>query len=187
MNVYDFDDTIYKGDSSKDFIVYTALHHPCVMARNLPNMMYAAVMLMLGKMSKKEMKERFFYFVTNIKDVELEVDRFWNKKQHKIKSWYLQEKKVDDVIISASPTFLLKEICKRLEISNLMATDLDTQTGKILGENCKGKEKVMRFYKCFPNESIDKFYSDSITDKYLAKEAKESFFVKGNVITKWEL
>lgn len=186
MNVYDFDDTIYKGDSSKDFIIYIALKHPCVMMKNLPNMLYAAIMLMTGKMSKKEMKEHFFCFVTNLKDIDSEVARFWDRNQDKIKPWFIEAKQAEDVIISASPSFLLKEICNRLEIPNLMATDIDIETGKILGENCKGVEKVVRFYECFPNGKINKFYSDSNTDIYLAKEAEESFFVRGNIIKKWE-
>lgn len=186
MNVYDFDDTIYKGDSSKDFIIYAALHHPYIMVKELPSMLYGGVMYGLGKMPKKEMKERFFHFVTGIKDIETEVSKFWDKNENKIKKWYFEVKEEEDVIISASPTFLLKEICQRLNIKSLMATDLDTKTGKILGENCKGKEKVVRFYENFPNGTINKFYSDSRTDQYLAEEAEESFFVKGNEITKWE-
>ena len=93
---------------------------------------------------------------------------------------------VDDVIISASPTFLLEPICKRLHINYLIASEVDKYTGKYDGTNCYGVEKVKRFNKIFPNSSIDNFYSDSLSDTPLAKLSKHAFLVSNNKIINWK-
>lgn len=118
-------------------------------------------------------------------DIEREIKCFWNKNEYKIKGWYKEKKKDDDVIISASPEFLLLEICTRIGIRNLIASKVDEKTGKYLGKNCYGKEKEVRFYQKFPNGIIDEFYSDSYSDEPMAKLAKKSFIVSKDVIKKW--
>lgn len=47
---------------------------------------------------------------------------FWNVKQYRVKEWYRGQQRKDDLVISASPEFLLEEICRRLEIENLIAS-----------------------------------------------------------------
>ena len=91
----------------------------------------------------------------------------------------------DDVIISASPEFLLKPVCKRLKIKNLMASKVDMHSGKYSGVNCHGKEKVKRFYEAFPNGKIDNFYSDSYSDSPLAEIAEKAFMVDGDKVEGW--
>ena len=103
-----------------------------------------------------------------------------------IKSFYLKQKNYDDVIISASPTFLLEPICRRLNITYLIASKVDKHTGKYTGINCYGSEKVRRFKEIFPNQSIDNFYSDSLSDAPIAKLAKHAFLVSKKHIKNWE-
>lgn len=112
---------------------------------------------------------------------------FWIKNRGRIKPWYLVQKKPDDVIISASPEFLLRTICKELGISYLIASKVDPKTGLFNGENCEGEEKVLRFKKQFRNVQIDEFYSDSKTDTPLATLARKAFLVKGNKIITWKI
>ena len=95
------------------------------------------------------------------------------------------QQREDDVIISASPEFLLKPICIRLGISNLMASVVDKRTGMYLGINCHGEEKVRRFYKKF-NQEIDEFYSDSFSDAPLANIAKKAYLVDGDILIPWD-
>ena len=108
------------------------------------------------------------------------------KNQNKIKEWYLNQKRKDDVIISASPEFLLKPICGILGIDNLIATKVELSSGKFLSKNCQGVEKVVRFKELFSEAEIEAFYSDSKSDIYMAKLATKAFRVKKNSIMDWE-
>ena len=104
----------------------------------------------------------------------------------KIKKFYLNQQKDDDVIISASPEFLLEPICQSLGIRFLMASRVDKNTGVYDGENCHGKEKVRRFCEIFPNGKIGEFYSDSYSDTPLAEIAEKAFIVKGETLEDWK-
>ena len=97
----------------------------------------------------------------------------------------MKQKKSDDVIISASPEFLLEPIIKKLDISTLIASRVDKHTGLYDGINCHGKEKVRRFYEVFPDGKIDEFYSDSYSDTPLAEIADKAYIVKGEELSEW--
>ena len=43
MNVYDFDGTIYDGDSTVDFLIYMYRKHPGLMIPRLPGQCLAAL------------------------------------------------------------------------------------------------------------------------------------------------
>ena len=112
---------------------------------------------------------------------------FWDKNISKIKKFYLQTQRPDDLIISASPRFILAEICKRLDITHLLCTETDPKTASIIGENCYGEEKVKRFDEAgYKRDELEGFYSDSTSDVPLAYIAKEAFIVAGETLTPWE-
>ena len=131
------------------------------------------------------MKEKFYCFFKLIPEIDCTIKDFWDINEYKIEKWYRNQQQNDDVIISASPDILLREICTRLGIKYLIASKVDPKTGKYNGLNCYGKEKALRFYKQFPTTCIDKFYSDSYSDEPLAKHARESFIVSKNAIKEW--
>ena len=110
---------------------------------------------------------------------------FWDSHEGKVEDWYREQQRADDCVISASPEILLKEICSRLGIRYLIASVVD-QEGRNLGENCRGEEKVRRFYEKFPDGVIHQFYSDSKSDRYLAEIAEQSFLVKSGKICSWD-
>ena len=186
MNVYDFDGTIYDGDATVGFILYTLRHHPTAMLKALPEEIVAVVLYLFGDSEKTRMKARFFSFLRYLENVDKDVEDYWNLNQHRIKKWYLEQQKDTDVIISASPKFILEDICARLNIRNVIATRMDKHTGEIRGRNCKGPEKVFRYYDAFPHEKIDNFYSDHESDRYLAGFAKRSYLVKRNKLVDWD-
>ena len=186
MNVYDFDKTIYNGDSMIDFYVFCLKKHPKIL-KKFPNQVLGVILYFLKLINKISYKEYFMSFLNDLDDTEKLLDEFWNINRAKIKKWYIEQQNTDDVIISASPEFIISKICNILNINFFMATYVDIKTGKILGENCRGKEKVKRFYEKFPNGKIDKFYSDSYSDLPLASIAKESYLVKGNKIEDFKI
>lgn len=74
--------------------------------------------LCIQKGTKTDFKEKMYRFLTYC-DTEKDVNDFWKEYIGNIKPFYLKQKKDDDVIISASPEFLLKPVCKRLKIKTL--------------------------------------------------------------------
>ncbi|MEN6339954.1 MAG: GtrA family protein, partial [Clostridiaceae bacterium] len=105
--------------------------------------------------------------------------------RQKIEPWYLAQKAMDDVIVSASPEFLLRPVCAELGITNLIASRVDRTTGVYDGLNCYGDEKVARFRKAYGEIPIERFYSDSLSDSPLAALANESFLVSGGKMIPW--
>ena len=183
MNVYDFDHTIYRGDSTVDFTVFCLHRHPKIL-RSVPRQVSGAVRYKLGKITKTEFKELFYSFFPLIPSIHQEISLFWDSHEGKIVSWYRKQQLEDDCVISASPEILLREICSRLGIRYLIASVVD-QDGRYHGENCCGEEKVRRFYEDFPGGVIHQFYSDSESDRYLAEIAEQSFLVKDGKISPW--
>ena len=106
-----------------------------------------------------------------------------------VEKWYLDMKRDDDVIISASPEFLVKVCCERLGIKHVMASRVDPKTGKYDGLNCYGEEKPKRFDERFGSEKraeIENFYSDSYSDAPMAAIAKQAYLVKKHIPTEWD-
>ncbi len=153
----------------------------------VPYQVLFAILYKLKIVDKKKFKEAFFCFIKLLPNVENMVKKFWDKKQDDIKEWYLEKKTDDDLIISASPFFLLNDICLRIGIKNLIASEVDISTGKFVSNNCYGEEKVKRFREVYPDGKINNFFSDSLTDKYMADIAEKSYLVKGNQVLPWPL
>ena len=101
--------------------------------------------------------------------------------------WYLAQKQPDDLVVSASPEFLLAPACRRLGIRPPIASRVDARTGRYTGLNCKGAEKVSRFREQYPDAEIGQFYSDSRSDAPLAHLARRAFLVRGDSYTSWEV
>lgn len=187
MNVFDFDKTIFHGDSTAKFYKYCIKKHPTVL-KHLPSMAWAFAKYYLFKIgTKTQCKEVFYRFLREIPDVDRTVDAFWNKNFDGMFPWYEKVHKSTDIVISASPEFLLQGVCKKLGVEKMMASRVDKKTGKYDGENCHGEEKVKRFYEYAPDGKIEEFYSDSISDLPLAKHADKAFVItpKGEV-KDWE-
>ena len=184
MNAYDFDKTIYAGDSTADFYLFSLKRHPRILMLTPALLASVTRYYVLKRGTKTQFKEVMYRFLRYC-DTERDVKDFWDKSQAKIKRYYLAQQKPDDVIISASPEFLLQPICKKLGISNLIASRVDPKTGIYTGENCHGKEKVRRFREIFPDAQIEEFYSDSHSDDPLAEIAQKAFMVNGERRFEW--
>lgn len=185
MNVYDFDGTIYDGDSTRDFYLYCLSKKPVLILKAVYHFSGFPLYFM-GLKTKTRAKERFYGFLKSLSSAEKLLEDFWNKNIYKIKPWYYTLQKEDDIIISASPEFIVKPACRRIGIKTVMASCVDIKYGSYSGVNCHGKEKVRRFYEAFPGGKIDCFYSDSKNDTPLAEEAGKAFFVNKNKIIEWE-
>lgn len=184
MNVYDFDKTIYYYDSTKKFYFYLLKKYPKMLLR-APAQFLAFLKYRFKITDKTAMKEVVYSAFRYVEDINFEVEKFWDEETKNIKPWYLEQKRDDDVVVSASPRFLLEPICARIGIMHLIASEADPKTGKYTGKNCYGTEKVPRLKEYLGHTAIDKFYSDSRSDSPLAELAEEAFLVTWDKIEKW--
>lgn len=185
MRAFDFDETIYDGDSTRDFYFYCLKKYPRV-ALELPRQFFHFLFFATGIERKTVFKAHFYRFFRHIPDIDAAVLDFWETHFCNIKEWYLKDVRTDDVVISASPAFLLEIPCERLGVTPPIASLVDKKTGAYTGENCYGAEKPPRFRALYPDAVVEEFYSDSLSDTPMALLAKESFIVRGDNIMPWE-
>ena len=133
------------------------------------------------KIPEHLLQRKFFGYLTQVKDFETKIERYWDKNEKKIASWYLAQKKPDDLIISASPDCIIGPIANRLGV-NFMATEFDREYGVFLNNLMYAREKAKYMIdKGFP--VIDNFYSDSLADTPLALCAEKAHLVKNKAST----
>lgn len=184
MNVYDFDGTIYDGESVFDFYLFTVKRQPKLL-KYLYVVMKTLIRYKLCKVSESELlylaKKYAGQYLQELHNPEQTVCDFWDKYQKKIKPFYSLIQKEDDIVISASVELLLKEILNRIGVKQYICTVLDVENGEIT-EFCYRKTKVSLFQSKYPNTVIENFYTDSENDRAMIKIAKKSFLVKGNSV-----
>lgn len=184
MNVYDFDNTILRGDSTARFFAYCLRHFPA-MWKDLPGQALNGLLFVLKLRPKQAFKERMLRFLTRIGDVDAAVDSFWAVNFCRVKPWYFEKRRGDDVVISASPEFLIRPACEQLGVGCVIGSPVDSRTGHFSGPNCHGAEKVRRFRQVMPQAQIDEFFSDSLSDDPLARLSKRAWLVKGMRLIPW--
>lgn len=184
MNIYDFDKTIYDGDSTADFIKYCAKRFPKAYVIIFPAL-WAFLLYVLNIYTKTQFKERMYGFLRYIPDIDSTLENFWDSHENKIFDYYKSQQRENDIIISASPQFLLTPICRRLGIKHLIASRVDKHSGKYTGENCHGAEKVVRLKEEYGISHCSEFYSDSYSDTPLAETADKAYIVRRGVLTPW--
>ncbi|MDO4741075.1 MAG: haloacid dehalogenase-like hydrolase, partial [Eubacteriales bacterium] len=114
------------------------------------------------------------------------IEEFWAEHVSRVYPWYLSVRQKDDVVISASPQFLVAYACERIGVGTVIGSPVDCRTGKFSGPNCNRAEKVRRYREAFGDKPIDRFYSDSHSDDPLAALAKEAFLIKNGRVCPWE-
>ncbi len=193
--VYDFDKTIYGGESGTNFFTYYLKNYP--LKGLLFGLTYLKeVLFYLIKITDlKRLKERFFIFLESHSNEEIEkiVDGFWKEYGKKMYSWTQEElrknrKEADMVIVtSATPLFLLKRLIPEMGYDMVFGTEFQGDgeekfVAEIKGENNKGMEKVRKLDKWAKENNIEyeiiKFYSDSLADKPLYDIAEKKYWIK---------
>ena len=183
MNVYDFDNTILRGDSSVRFFLWCLARYPR-MWPDLPGQALNGLLYLFRLRSKQAAKQRMFHYFALV-DMDRALKDFWRVNLPRIKPWYLAARRDDDVVISASPECLIRPACHALGIRSVMGSPVDRATGRYSGLNCHGAEKVRRFREAYPEAAIDNFYSDSRSDDPLARIARRAWLVTGDKVEEW--
>jgi len=185
MNIYDFDNTIYNGDTNVDIILYSLVRHPFKVCKSLISTIPLFVLYKFKRIPFKKLKQTMLSFLFKIDNLDNYLDKFTLKHMKNIKKWYLDNQKENDTVMSASYEIWVIKFCKKLNIKNIIGTKTDNN-GKIIGNNCKSEEKIRRFREIFNNVEVENAYSDSMDDKPMFDIAKNAYLVKKDKLIKYK-
>ncbi len=181
MNVYDFDGTIYDGESVLDFYFFS-VKKDIRLARYAWIVLWTYFRYKALKITEEELlqiaRRYASEYVRRIPDMTKWVKEFWDQNERKIKDWYKTNQQEDDVVISASFDILLQEICERLGINRYLCSKINHSSGEV-ESICFHKTKLDMWLKYFPNETIHNFYTDSEMDSPMMEIAQSSYKVTG--------
>lgn len=187
IDVYDFDGTIYDGDSTADFVLFCLKRHK-QMIRSLPQIAGAALQLAMKKISLTQFKSALFGEMVKYFDLEAEADAFWQDMKTRIKlgPWFFETPRdLPIVIASASPEFELQHAAKILGVSTLIGTQCDVKTGQLIGLNCKGAQKIDRIREVIGDFEVRAMYTDDAkADGPLLAIAKERYILTHGKVEK---
>ncbi|WP_408070479.1 haloacid dehalogenase-like hydrolase [Butyrivibrio sp. JL13D10] len=185
MNVYDFDGTIYYPNSTIDFTLFCMRRKPVLCFMFLPRLFIDAVLYKMGKLPSYLLMRHLFTILGKVDDFDVLIEKFWDKNERKISPWYLDQKKPNDLIISASPSCIIEPIARRLGVK-FAATEFDRETGVFTNNLMYAKEKS-RYMIDNDLPFIEHFYSDSLSDTPIALCAENAHFVtdKAQRVTNW--
>ena len=179
MNVYDFDNTLYRGESGVHMFFYYLKKRPGLI-RFAPRLLPGMIAYKRHQIALDDVGELVGWvlkkFMEGIEDYEQDAKDFWDKHEHRLQPFYKELQHPDDLIISAGPEQSLREVCDRLGVSRYIGTVISEETGD-LEFICYRENKVKAFREKYPDEQIDNFYTDSMNDKPLMDIARHVFLV----------
>jgi len=185
MNVYDFDNTIYNGESALHFFLFCLKKRP-LLARYIPSALRGIVDYKRHGVSIDQVARRYTKVMkaclSGIGDYRDTARAFWDKHERRINGFYKPLQRPDDLVISAGPEQSLREICARLGVRHYIGTVVNETTGE-MEFVCFKENKVKAFRERYPGCEIDNFYTDSINDKPLMDIANHVFMVKKGIVT----
>ena len=129
--VYDFDKTLYDGETGVNFSVFYLKKYPVRSILFMMGYSKDLIFYLLKIIDLRALKERYFEFLERHSKEEVEelVARFWETKRHKIYSWTREEleknkKECEMVIVSsASPLFLIENFLLSLGYDKVFGID----------------------------------------------------------------
>ena len=197
LSVYDFDKTIYNGETLNDFYRFYLIKKPWKIYTVIFQLWYF-LLYVLKIINLEKLKENFLRFLNGENTGELKklIREFWKKKESKINLWVkdeiLKNKKETEILvaISASPTFLIIDRLRLMGFDVVIGTDFLFESTKfhshITSKNCKNYEKVRRLDKWAEDNNIQydivNFYSDSIADKPLFDLSENKYWIKKGIL-----
>ncbi len=180
MKVFDFDNTIYNGESSFDFALFMVKKKKSLI-KYLPNFLYLLVLYKLCLLSPDDFVKRLEKFMgvfMENKEFTLKcIKEFWLLNIEKLYPHMLKKITPNDVISTACPSFLIEEIKDVLNTDHILDTKIDIETGKITMLNFQ-KNKVETFKEVFPKAKVKSFYTDSYNDKPFMEISENVYLVK---------
>ncbi|GEP64609.1 phosphoserine phosphatase [Clostridium beijerinckii] len=185
LAIFDIDYTITKKETLMELFKYVIKKNKKNL-RFLPRAIYCGIMYAIGIYDERKVKETFLRFIDGIKEEELAelVKAFYDERLKNIlyddaleMMKKLKNEGYDIYLISASPEFYVNEFYNIKEVNKVIGTKFGFENGtfvrKMVGNNCKGEEKVRRLKEVLKDEKIEVdfkesyMFSDSLSDKPL--------------------
>ena len=126
IDVYDFDGTLFDGESTTGFWRYCLRRRPALL-RFLPGQAFAGLMVALRLWDATRGKQAFLRYLRGL-DAEAMAQDFWSdpRRLRRLAPWLRRAPgDIPFAIASASPTFLLLPAADRLGADWLVATPVD--------------------------------------------------------------
>lgn len=188
MRVFDFDNTIYDGESPYDFYAFSLRYNPSAI-RFIPPLAYYGLRYSKEKSTLGELEHavsRYLKrYLTSFDDVDGMVSAFWDTHMHKIKHWYKPQP--DDVIITGSFDYTMREVQRRLGVKTVICSTVNRETLELEHLNF-GANKVKVFQEMFGEDAVpDEFYTDNMLDLPMMQLARRAYLVRGNHIKQVEV
>jgi HAD superfamily hydrolase (TIGR01490 family) len=185
LAIFDVDYTLTKRETLVEFYLFMMVKNPRLL-KYLPKSIFSSIFYVLKIHDASKVKKTFIRFIDGIEanDMKKIVKEFYEKRLSKI----LYKDAIDTIkkmkadgfkiyLISASAEFYLNELYKILEVDKVIGTRFAMENGlhrnEIIGENCKGDEKVKRLMEVLKKEKIEVdfeesyMFSDSLSDSPL--------------------
>jgi len=188
MNVYDFDKTIFDGDTEDRFFAFLFEKHGWVLDKWIYHIF--EFMYKHNLCDKTPCRETQYRVLRKIDNLDELLEEYWDSHEKYLMNWYINgAKDPSDVIATGSPRFLMEPIARRLGVAGLVATEMDPKTGKITeGKFAIQQYKLENYLKQYKVEDMDNFYSDAFTDHYMAEQAKHAYAIHdGEQMTEWNV
>jgi phosphoserine phosphatase len=184
IKVFDFDNTIYRGESSIDFALYMLRYNKRILLF-LPDLLFNLVTYKLCLVSKEKLERRIndaIKIIVRDREELMRLTRsFWQENYYKLDDRMLRRIDKNDFIITAGPSFLIDAIKNSLNTSNLICSEIDWDRMEISHFNF-GDNKVKRYSELCGDKPIDCFYTDSFNDRSMMAISKRVYYVKnGNI------
>ncbi|MBW9170614.1 HAD-IB family hydrolase [Clostridium estertheticum] len=182
LAIFDVDYTITKRETLVEFYIFMLKKNPKYI-KYLPKSIFSSLFYVFKIYDASKTKKTFIRFIDGIEENDMKkiVKEFYEKRLSKI----LYKDAIDTIkkmkkqgykiyLISASAEFYLSELYNIKEVDKVIGTRFIKENGlhrnQILGENCKGEEKVKRLKEVLLKENIEVdfenscMFSDSLSD-----------------------
>lgn len=193
LALFDVDFTLTGKETLIAFYAYLSKKYPALLL-HLPKALLSGALFKLGVQKEKPTKEMFLAFLKNLPQEDLETyvkgyledslrTFLYEDGLRKVKE--LKEKGYTIVLTSASPEFYILNLKEIFQADYVMGTKFEIKegkfTGKMIGENNKGEEKVKRLYEVLPEDQIDwkesYMFSDSMSDDPLLRLVGKPYLI----------
>jgi HAD superfamily hydrolase (TIGR01490 family) len=182
LAIFDVDFTLTKRETLVEFYKFMLLKKPGLI-KHLPKTLKAAFFYLFKRIDLRRAKENFIAFTEGIPEEEMGklVKEFYEKRLSKIlyndAIEMMRKLKSDGLkvyLISASAEFYLNELYNIPEVDKVVGTRFKIENGMhkgiMVGENCKGEEKVKRLMEDLKQDGVEVdfknsyMFSDSLSD-----------------------
>ena len=195
MAFFDVDKTLIDGDSMFMLLKYTLKKYPKSIL-GLPKLFLDLVSYKLKFISVSEAKESMFYTFNYLNDLDFEdfyknvlLDKVFEDAIKTIVT--LKDKGYRVVLVSASPECYLAHFKNEYFIDEVIGTSFSRENDRyknvMIGENCKGVEKVKRINKYLNENDIEidvensVAFSDSLSDKPMFDLVNKSYIINSKI------